>query len=150
MTPIPRVAIGLGLAGLLPFLWGLGTFWLDDVHDLTMGTLGPRFVAPYVSLTYAAMILSFMSGVLWGFATRAAPAVAGFFYALSVLPALWAFFLVGEGVVSSARFLIAGFIFLFGLDWLFWQQGLAPDWWMRLRGMLTAGVVLCLAPFAIS
>jgi hypothetical protein len=150
MIKIPRAALLLGLAGLLPFIWGVATFWSDAVHQLAMSTLGPRFVAPYVSLTYGAIILSFMSGVLWGFATHARESEAGIFYALSVLPALWVFFLFGEGVVSSTRFLIAGFIFLIGLDWLFWRQGLAPRWWMRLRAMLTGAVVLCLSPFAIS
>jgi hypothetical protein len=148
MTGIPRAALLLGLAGLLPFVWGLATWWSAAAFDLTMHTLGPRYVAPFVSLTYGGVILCFMSGVLWGFATRAAEDTAGIFYALSVLPALWVFLLVGNGVESSARFLIAGYLGLFGLDWLFWRQGLAPAWWMRLRGMLTAGVVVCLAPFA--
>jgi Protein of unknown function (DUF3429) len=147
---IPLSALLLGLAGLLPFLWGLGTYWLPAIHDLTMTLFGPRYVAPFVSLTYGGIILCFMSGVLWGFATRAAADTAGIFYALSVLPALWVFLLVGNGVESSARFLIAGFAGLLALDWLFWRQGLAPEWWMRLRGILTAGVVLCLAPFALT
>ena len=33
-------------------------------------TLGGRFVGPYVQLFYGAIILSFMSGVLWGFAHK--------------------------------------------------------------------------------
>jgi hypothetical protein len=37
---------------------------------------------------------------------------------------------------------------LLGLDALFWRQGLTPTWWMRLRGLLTAVVVLCLAAVA--
>jgi hypothetical protein len=151
MTPsVPRSASLLGLAGLLPMILGLGTYWVPALADLSLSLLGPRFVAPYVSLTYGAVILSFMGGVLWGFATRAAPAAAGIFYALSVLPALWVFFLVGDGVVSSARFLVAGYFGLLGLDWIFWRQGLAPGWWMRLRVILTGGAVLCLAPFAMS
>jgi hypothetical protein len=28
---------------------------------------------------------------------------------------------------------------------MFWCRGLAPPWWMRLRGMLTAVVLVCLA-----
>ncbi len=147
MTGVPRSALVLGLAGLLPFVWGLANYWFTPAHDLTMATLGPRFVAPFVSLTYGGVILSFMAGVLWGFATRAAPSVAGLFYGLSVLPALYVFLLVGGGVEGSAQFLIAGFVGLLGLDWLFWRQGLAPPWWMGLRGILTAGVVLCLVPF---
>ncbi len=143
MTPVPRSALLLGLAGLLPFLWGIATQLSPTVTDLTLATLGPRFVGPYVSLSYGVIILSFMSGVLWGFATQAHRRAA-LYYSLSVLPALWAFFFVGNGPVSSAVCLGVGFVGLLGLDWLFWKQGLAPDWWMQLRAMLTIAVLACL------
>jgi len=90
-----------------------------------------------------------MSGVLWGFATKAEGAVAASGYALSIVPALWAFFFVGGGPISAATYLIAGFVGLLGLDWMFWRQGLAPEWWMRLRLLLTAVVVVCLATVVI-
>jgi hypothetical protein len=86
-----------------------------------------------------------MSGVLWGFATKAEGRVAATGYALSVLPALWAFFMVGGGAVAAGTSLIAGYVALLGLDYMFWKQGLAPPWWMRLRVLLTAVVVACLA-----
>ena len=148
MSPVPRSALILGLAGLLPFIWGVATQLSPMLANLTLATLGPRFVGPYVSLSYGTIILSFMSGVLWGFATRARSRAA-VFYGLSVLPVLWAFFFVGDGPVSSALCLGAGFVGLLGLDWLFWQQGLAPDWWMQLRGMLTVLVLTCLLATAI-
>jgi hypothetical protein len=144
MVPIPRSALILGLAGLIPFLWGVATLVMPALADWGMRNLGPRFVGPYVQLSYGTVILSFMSGVLWGFATRATGAAATSGYTLSVLPALWAFFMVGGGPVAAANALIAGFVGLLALDWLFWRQGLAPDWWMRLRLILTAGVVAML------
>ncbi|WP_371156864.1 DUF3429 domain-containing protein [Jannaschia sp. 2305UL9-9] len=146
---IPRSALFLGLAGLLPFVWGVITMWSPMAAEMTQRLAGPRFIGPYVGLFYGSVILSFMSGVLWGFATRAEGAVATTGYALSVLPALWAFFMTGGGPVAAAIALIAGFVGLLSLDWLFWQQGLAPAWWMKLRLILTAGVVLCLAPVAL-
>ena len=145
-TPIPRAALALGLAGLIPFAWGAVTLRAPGLAEWTISTLGPRFVGPYVGLFYGAVILSFMSGVLWGFATRANGAVAATGYALSTLPALWAFFMTGGGPVSAAIALAAGFVGLLGLDWLFWSQDLAPRWWMKLRLFLTAGVVACLVP----
>ncbi|CTQ31961.1 DUF3429 domain-containing protein [Jannaschia rubra] len=145
---IPFSALILGLAGLLPFAWGVVTMWSEGAQALTMATVGPRFVGPYVGLFYGSVILAFMSGVLWGFATRAEGPVETTGYALSVLPALWAFFMVGGGPVSAAIALMAGFVGLLGLDWLFWRQGLAPAWWMKLRLILTAGVVACLVPVA--
>ena len=148
MTPIPRSALFLGLAGLIPFLWGAVTVLVPDAADWAARALGPRFVGPYVSLAYGTVILSFMSGVLWGFATRA-EAQAAIGYGLSVVPALWAFFMVGGGPVSAAINLMAGFSGLLMLDWLFWVQGLAPPWWMRLRVMLTAVVLASLAVLVI-
>lgn len=145
MTPIPRAALLLGLAGLIPFLWGAATELVPPLADWAARSLGPRFIGPYVSLSYGTVILSFMSGVLWGFAARARGEAAAFGYALSVIPALWAFLFVGGGPVSAAIFLAAGFAGLLGLDWLFWRQGLAPAWWLKLRGLLTVIVLACLA-----
>ncbi len=149
MTPIPRAALLLGLAGLIPFLWGVLTLVSDGLTAFGLQTFGPRFVGPFVMLSYGTIILAFMSGVLWGFATKAEGQVAATGYALSVLPALWAFFFVGGGPVSAAIYLIVGFIGLLGLDWLFWTQGLAPRWWMTLRVMLTVVVVACLSMVVI-
>ncbi|CTQ50043.1 hypothetical protein JDO7802_02061 [Jannaschia donghaensis] len=145
---IPTSALLLGLSGLLPFVWGVVTMYSDPLAARTVDWAGPRFIGPYVGLFYGSVILSFMSGVLWGFATKADGQVAATGYALSVLPALWAFFMTGGGPASAAVALIAGFIGLLGLDWLFWQQGLAPAWWMKLRLILTVGVVVCLWPIA--
>jgi hypothetical protein len=144
-APVPRAALVLGLAGLIPFVWGGASQLSPGLNGLGLATLGPRFVGPYVTLAYGTVILSFMSGVLWGFATRSAGRMAPLTYALSVVPALWAFFMGGGGPEAAAFSLMAGFAGLFVLDWLFWDQGLAPDWWMRLRGMLTAAVLACLA-----
>lgn len=143
--PIPRSALVLGLAGLLPFLWGALSQLSDALSVWGLSVFGPRFIGPYVGLAYGTVILSFMSGVLWGFATRARGAMAAAGYALSVIPALWAFLMVGGGAVSAAMALMAGFAGLLSLDWTFWRLGLAPAWWMRLRVMLTAAVLACLS-----
>ena len=149
MSGVPRAALALGLAGAIPFVWGALTLAWDDAAALGIRVLGPRFVGPYVQVFYGAVILSFMSGVLWGFATRAEGRVAAAGYALSVIPALWAFFFTGGGPTSAAIYLAFGFLGLLGLDWLFWRRGLAPPWWMRLRVPLTAIVVACLLLTAV-
>ena len=102
-----------------------------------------------MQLFYGAVILSFMSGVLWGFATKARGRAATAGYILSVIPALWAFFMTGGGPTGAAVNLIAGFLGLLLLDWHFWQMGLAPKWWMHLRGLLTALVVLSFLPLVL-
>ena len=141
---IPRPALLLGLAGLLPFIWGVATLLLPALHSLTLGLIGPRFAGQAVLTGYGTVILAFMSGVLWGFAARGAEqSWTG--YGLSVTPALWAFFMVGEGAVGAIWALMAGFVGLLAIDREFSRRGLTPPWWMRLRVMLTSGVVLCLA-----
>lgn len=144
MTMIPRSALLLGLAGVLPFAWGALTTLLPEFGLQASRMIGSRFIGPYVQLYYGAIILAFMSGVLWGFATKAEGQAATAGYTLSVLPALWAFFMTGGGPVTASVNLIAGFLGLLLLDWQFWRQGLTPLWWMQLRVLLTTLVVLCL------
>ncbi|WP_425092772.1 DUF3429 domain-containing protein [Tropicimonas sp. S265A] len=144
MTQIPRAALILGLAGLIPFLFGTATLYSTALAQWGVSALGPRFVGPYVQVFYGTIILSFMSGVLWGFATQATGAVAATGYALSVIPALWAFFMVGGGANAAAFYLAGGFIGLLALDYMYWKQELAPPWWMQLRILLTSIVVVCL------
>ena len=145
MITIPRSALILGLAGVLPFLWGALTLLSDALASWGLANLGARFIGPYVQLYYGAVILSFMSGVLWGFAAQLSGARATSGYILSVLPALWAFFMTGGGPTSAGISLIVGFVGLLRLDFAFWRWGLAPAWWMQLRILLTALVVICLS-----
>ncbi|MBY5934523.1 DUF3429 domain-containing protein [Tateyamaria omphalii] len=145
MTAIPRAPLILGLAGLIPFIWGALTVLSPALAAWGLDNIGPRFVGPYVQLFYGSVILSFMSGVLWGFATKASGSQAATGYTLSVIPALWAFFMTGGGPTSAATNLIFGFIGLLMLDFAFSRWGLTPRWWMQLRVLLTAIVVACLA-----
>lgn len=139
---IPPAALILGAAGLLPFLWSAATHLSPELAAWAGGYLPPLFIGAYVGLTYGTVILSFMSGVLWGFAARGEDIMP---YALSVIPALWAFFTVTDASDTSSIFLIAGFIGLLLLDGTYAAQGLAPAWWMRLRLPLTLVVLACLA-----
>lgn len=145
MNTGPRAPLLLGLAGLMPFVWGALTLMSTPLLTWSLHTFGARLSGPYVGLVYGVVILSFMSGVLWGFATRATGAFVPWAYGLSVLPALWAFLMTGMGPAATASSLIVGFSGLLGLDWLFWRQGLTPAWWMRLRLLLTSIVTACLA-----
>ena len=145
MKTIPLAPLLLGLAGLIPFVWGALTYLIDPLAQWGAQTLGPRFVGPYVQLFYGSVILSFMSGVLWGFATKAEGARAATGYGLSVIPALWAFFMTGGGPTTAGMNLIFGFLGLLALDFAFTNWGLTARWWMSLRVLLTTIVVLCLA-----
>jgi hypothetical protein len=141
VTRIPRAPLLLGLAGVLPFAWGALTELLPVLGDWSWAALGPRVTGRTLLLLYGTVILSFMSGVVWGFATRAEGRQAAVLYALSTVPALWA---VAFGY--SALLLALGFLALLVLDRHAQASGLAPPWWMRLRVLLTTLVVLCLLP----
>ena len=145
MTQIPRTPLFLGLAGLIPFVWGAATYLSEPLAQWGADYLGPRFIGPYVQLFYGSVILSFMSGVLWGFATKAKGAQAATGYVLSVIPALWAFFMTGGGPTTAGMNLIFGFLGLLVLDFAFSNWGLTPPWWMALRILLTAIVVASLS-----
>ncbi|MCI5097988.1 MAG: DUF3429 domain-containing protein [Rhodobacteraceae bacterium] len=145
MTAIPRAPLLLGLAGLIPFVWGTLTYLNPSLQAWGISQLGPRFVGPYIQLFYGSVILSFMSGVLWGFATKANGRQAAVGYSLSVLPALWAFFMTGGGPVGAGTNLMFGFAGLLLLDAAFSRWGLTPEWWMQLRVLLTSIVLICLA-----
>lgn len=146
---IPRAPLLLGLLGLVPFLWGGATLYSGGLAEWGVRTLGTRFVAPFVLLSWGQILLAFMSGVLWGFSTKMHGSRAATGYVLSVIPALWAFVMVGAGPVSSAIHLIAGFVGLAVLNWSFWRQNLAPEWWMRFSLIQTVIAVVCLANLVI-
>ena len=143
MKGIPSGALTLGLAGLIPFFWGALLILGLDAGSLPLPA-ALQGDGRLVLLRYGGIILPFMSGVLWGFATKTTCARATMGYALSVLPALWWFFAPGTGPVSALTSLLSGFVALLLLDYAFWRWGLAPRWWMSLRLLLTAGVVLSL------
>lgn len=148
-TSIPRSALILGLAGVIPFAWGALTLLMPALGQWGTGLLGARFVGAEVLVAYGIVIASFMSGVLWGFSTRATGIQATIGYGVSVLPALWVFFMVGNGFgsdpSSDSLNLIFGFLGILVLDGYCWWAKLTPRWWLKLRILLTALVVLCLA-----
>ena len=143
MTRIPTSALILGLAGLIPFLYGA-------LSVLVPGTAGlgrlwsPNHTGTALLQIYGIVILSFMAGVIWGFATRAEGRQATLFYALSVLPAIFIFLTAFAKPRPSLVMLILAFLSLLAVDASAARQGLAPPWWMRLRLMLTTVVVICL------
>jgi Protein of unknown function (DUF3429) len=141
---VPTFALALGLAGLIPFLWSAGTHLSPALAGWAGQVLPPMFIGSYVGLTYGTLILAFMSGALWGFAARAEDRAVAPCYALSVIPALWTFFMVTDASVNSSIYLVAGFLGLLLIDATFSAWGLAPRWWMRLRLPLTAVTVACL------
>ena len=136
---VPWIPLFLALAGALPLIYAaLLNLGLPPILAL-------RLWLPFwddgtpLMLSYGSIILVFMAGVLWGFATRAESRLTPVVYALSVVPALYVFF-----YVVSAQDLIYGFILVFVLDLLYWRLQLTPPWWVGLRLPLTLVVCACL------
>ncbi|MFV0493166.1 MAG: DUF3429 domain-containing protein [Pseudorhodobacter sp.] len=144
MAKLPRVAQIAGVLMVLPFLWGALTQLDEDAAALGSHFLGARFIGPYIGLTWGTVVLAFQSGILWTFASRAGRgSVIGSLLAL--IPAVWAFVMVGGGPVSASINLMAGFVALLVLDWSFWRWGVAPRWWMRFRLLPVSMILACLA-----
>lgn len=140
---IPRSALYLGLAGLIPFVAATGVIALRPTVPMNGFDLPLLAFGHMVLLAYGRMILAFMSGVLWGFAAMGRR--AGFWaYAASITPALWVFFTSFLPDAHEDITLAIGFAALLALDWAFARAGLAPPWWMGLRALLTAVVLACL------
>ncbi|MBB4285627.1 DUF3429 domain-containing protein [Roseospira goensis] len=139
--PIPPAVVWLGGTGLLPFLAGTTLAWVGDGAAAETG----RFAV----LTYGAVILSFLGGIVWGVAAAETHRLdrdgSVELFALSVLPPLvgWsALFLHGPH-----GFTLLGLAFLgqLALDKRMRDLNLVPPWWIGLRLVLTTGVILCLA-----
>ena len=136
--PIPKPARILGFAGLIPFAAGAVGVWAAPEYAYAI------FNAQTI---YAAIILSFLGGVQWGFAAAGLGPGAGPSWerlGWSVLPALfgWAAFFIDEGPRVVA--LILGFLAAFVIDRRWTAMGRCPTWYARLRRDLTAIVVICL------
>ena len=134
---IPRAALWLGLAGLIPFIYA-ATATLAP--NLTIASWPPRGVME----VYGVVILAFMSGCLWGFAAKDGANLFRWL-TLSVIPAIALFFGVIIGDSDLIVVLLVGFPALLVFDFTFAKEGIAPVWWMRLRILLTAIVTACLA-----
>lgn len=145
MTKIPTSALILGLAGLIPFFWGTATSLGFSLENSKLNWLNEEYKGASINLTYGTVILAFMSGVLWGFATNVSDNRRPFGLILSVLPALWAFFTF-NGILSNPFIsLIIGFLGVFVIDVRFYYWHMTPEWWLYLRSILTLLVIICLS-----
>ncbi|MEM7523200.1 MAG: DUF3429 domain-containing protein [Pseudomonadota bacterium] len=136
MLAIPRAALALGLAGLIPFIYGaLVTAWPNLI---LLGVSGRDVLE-----LYGVIIFAYMAGVFWGFA--AAGGRTGWVWMLlAVAPAVVAFLALIADADAALAVLLVGFPSLLVLDFAFWRARLAPPWWLGLRGLLTSIVTLCL------
>lgn len=134
---LPATVAWLGYGGLLPFLLLLPTAMFDAYHaDLWSQAF----------YGYAAVILSFVGALHWGFAI-ALPELGqsrrNSLFAWSVVPALiaWPALLLVPLVASAL--LVAGFLLHYWQDCRLVHQASLPAWYLPLRFRLT--LVACLS-----
>ena len=130
-----------------------GDVALSPVYGDTIATPGDYtpFLLQWLS-SYAAVVLSFVGALHWGFAMLHPGMREGertLSFAWSVIPALtgWAATLLQA--LPGLLLLAAAFSVHYGADWQFAQRFTLPGWYLRVRGGLTGVVVLCLLLAAI-
>lgn len=135
-APIPRPALTLGLAGLIPFGAAAGMFAFGPP-----ALAGPALLA---LLGYAATVLSFLGGARWGLEIgRETPRMT--VLAGSTAPALAAWGLLVAPRLDAVQQL-SGFIAAFILQWIWDARALdTPPWYSRLRTLLTLGAAVAMA-----
>jgi len=131
----PAPALGLGLAGLIPFV-------AAPAYMYNAGVFLPSIAT--AQLTYGATILSFLGGVRWGLLASGGPHLPPTWsqYSWSVTPSLiaWAALLI-PNQTAATTLCAAGLTTALVLDLK--QQGY-PDWFRGLRLILTLGAVVSL------
>lgn len=130
---MPRM---LGYAGVAPVLCLLVVAWSDSQWQQQALTL---------ACTYGALILSFLGGIHWGFATSGVASMKHFM--VSVIPSLWAWAALASPDLYTVSGLIIGLVlFLLFERRLAWIAQL-PNWYLPLRLQLTIGLSAGLAGF---
>lgn len=136
---IPRPALWLGVAGLVPFYGCL--------FVAAMGWMHHPLVPLNALAIYAAMILSFVGAIWWGLAVNApAGTPVARLYSLSVIASLLGWVALLLPTSKGLALLMAGFMAQNLADYglAFRHPTIFPSWLLRLRRGLTVGVVLAL------
>jgi hypothetical protein len=149
MSGIPAPALAVGIAGLVPFAYGVAMLFAAPDTLPTLGLFPSDRAGGVILLErFGAVILGFMGGCLWGFASSGRrPRLVTL--AASAVPAFLAFAAIRDNPAFSCVWLAFGFVVLQAIDVTFQRAGIAPEYWLSLRLPLTAGVVACLLAGAL-
>jgi hypothetical protein len=132
---VPRPALVLGVAGLLPTAGCLAA--------VLFGPSEWRDPAFRLGAIYAAIILSFLGGAWWGLSCARAqePALAQLLV-IAVAPSLAAW--IALFFLSKISMAVTGLLFIACLagDRRLIDLGLAPYWWFDLRWPLALGMAV--------
>jgi len=138
IEPMPRIALILGLGGLIPFVV-LSSLMLFDPNILGLGDR----ILHMALVTYTALIASFLGGVRWGNALTKTHRQTQELV-ISVIPSLVAWLALATPRPYDVMMLIGTFLALGVSDVGLVLSGQAPRWYGQLRVVLTAVVVASL------
>ena len=133
---IPRPALSLGLAGLLPF-WGLAISII--VLDNPM-----KDFAVQAEITYGAIILSFLGGMHWGLAAMNERHVNWLNLGWGVTPSLIAWGALFLQPSLGLILLIIGFLAAAIIDFRIFVSNNSNAWFGMLRTVLSIGTITAL------
>jgi hypothetical protein len=150
VSGVPAAAWAVGVAGLVPFLYGAAMLVADKgaLPGFGLVIAAPEGGAAILA-RFGAVILGFMGGCLWGFASSGGRRPSPGPLAAASVPAFLAFVALGGDPARSCALLALGFAVLQAIDVGFARAGIAPDYWLALRLPLTAVVIVCLLAGAV-
>lgn len=134
---IPKPALVLGLAGLIPFVCSALLTLSDNADVQSFATMSLA--------AYGAVILSFLGGVKWGIALSDNNALTSWQpLILSVLPSIVGWLALLLPAIFMLIVLSAALVGQYCLDNNSVQQQKLPIWYGKLRLILSCGAVLSL------
>jgi len=135
---IPRTALALGLSATLPFVILAAVQWLG------VPAVSPAAVSR-TALSYGALVLAFLGGIRWGTAMGPFGTLRqSLDFAASILAIAAAAAALALPEIPGLALLAAGFLTQALWDVLSVEAGRLPQWFGKLRMIVTAGAVLSL------
>lgn len=137
MIMIARLAILVGLAGLVPFIAGAAGLFL--MPSMSVAILAWFYI-------YSAGILAFMAGVYWPIALQLENRTYPQSPMVCMLLSQAFFITAGIGLLLQTSHQIVlytvAYLLLYGVD-ARWMRHYWPSWYLKLRLGLTLTVVVC-------
>jgi hypothetical protein len=133
---IPRPALSLGIAGLIPF-WGLAISII--VFDPPI-----KNYAIQAEITYGAVILSFLGGIHWGLAAMNERHVNWLCLSWGITPSLIAWGALFLQPFFGLLLLITGFLAAAIIDFRVFTSNSNNTWFGGLRTVLSIGTITAL------
>ncbi|MGP4844499.1 DUF3429 domain-containing protein [Marinobacter sp. 1Y8] len=143
MIAVARLATAIGLAGLIPFILGaLSVVFLPDAEAVCIELF----------YTYSAGVLAFMAGVYWPIAMQLEDRCFPLSPVVTLLISQLFFITAGVSLLLPLAVQMVvyplAYIALYIVD-ARWMRIYWPDWYRRLRLVLTVVACICLVTVAV-